>query len=238
LLGPGLTRITRRHPGPFALVDVGASAGINLLCDRFRLDYGTHGATGPTDSTVVVACDVRAGEPPIAPGLPTPVARIGIDRDPVDLHDPDDARWLLACVWPDTGRLERTEASIRLAQKDLPPVRRGDASQLLPGVLDELDSGVAAAVVTSWSFSYFSAEDRQRFADILEAASHRRPVAWLSADGAGTVPGVADASLTDRDGAQAHVLGATFIDRGASETELLAVVQQHGGWIDWRADPD
>jgi hypothetical protein len=238
LLGPGLTRMAHRRLGAFALVDVGASAGINLLCDRFRLDYGGHGSTGPPDSTVVVACDVRGGEPPIAALLPTPVARIGIDRDPVDLRDPDDARWLLACVWPDTGRLERTEASIRLAQQNLPPVRRGEANQLLPGVLDQLAGGVAAVVVTSWSFSYFSAADRQRFVDILEAASSRRRVAWLSADGAGTVPGVGDASLTDRDGAQAHLLGATWIERGASESELLAVVQQHGSWIDWRATPD
>ena len=52
------------------LVDVGCSAGINLLCDRFRLDYGRLGATGPEDSPVQVDCSVSAGVPPIASRLP------------------------------------------------------------------------------------------------------------------------------------------------------------------------
>ena len=60
-------------------------------------------------------------------------------------------------------------------------------------------------------------------------------MAWLSADGAGTVAGVAEPSLTDRDGAQAHVLGAVLFEAGTARPHLLAVVQQHGGWIDWRA---
>ena len=237
LIAPGLSWITARHPGPFALVDVGASAGLNLLCDRYRLDYGGRGATGPADSAVTVECEVLGGDPPIVERLAEPAHRIGVDRSPVDLSDPDDARWLLACVWPDTGRLERTAASIQMARQGLPAVREGDACDLLPRLLDDLDDGLGAVVMTTWAFSYFSSEDRQRFAELVEAASWRRPIAWLSADGAGTVPGVAEPTLTDPGGAHAHVLGAVLIDRGVTSTELLAVVQQHGAWLDWRAPP-
>jgi hypothetical protein len=235
LIGPGLTWIADRIDGPFALIDVGASAGLNLLCDRYRLDYGDHGTTGPADSPVLVTCDVVAGDPPIADRLPAPVSRVGIDRSPVDLGDPADARWLLACVWPDTGRLDRTGASIRLAQADLPTVLEGDAADRLPSVLDHLEDGTAAVVVTSWAFAYFSMDQRRLFTELLADASRQRPVAWLSADGAGTVDGVADPSLTDPSGAQAHVLGAVLFDDGAAHPTLLALVQQHGGWMDWRA---
>ncbi len=238
LIGPGLTWIAEGLAGSlFALIDVGASAGLNLLCDRYRLDYGDHGATGPPDSPVTVVCEVRAGNPPITDQLPVPATRLGIDHAPVDLSDPDDARWLLACVWPDTGRLERTAASIRLAQTDLPPVLEGDALARLPSVLDQLAEGVAEVVVTTWSVAYFSLDQRRDFAQLLADASARRPVTWLSADAAGTVEGVADPSLTEPDGeAQAHVLGAVRYDHGAVDPGLLAVVQQHGGWIDWRAE--
>jgi hypothetical protein len=238
LIGPGLTWIADRLDRPFALVDVGASAGLNLLCDRYRLDYGTFGATGPPGSPVVVACDVLAGRPPIADRLPDPVARIGLDHSPVDVADPADARWLLACVWPDTGRLERTAASIRLAQADPPRLVRGDAVDGLSALLERGDDGAGVVVVTTWAFAYLSLDQRQRFTEVLADTSHRRPVAWLSADGAGTVEGVAEASLTDPGGeAQANVLGAVLFDRGAVETHLLAVVQQHGAWMDWRAPP-
>src|SRR5271169_44949 len=128
VIGPGLTWIAAALHAPLALVDVGASAGLNLLCDRYRLDYGLLGATGPTDSPVRIACDVVGGHPPIAHRLPELVERVGIDRDPVDLADPDDARWQLACVWPDTGRLERTAAAIGLARQGLPTVVAGDAN--------------------------------------------------------------------------------------------------------------
>ena len=145
-------------------------------------------------------CRSPAGSPvatsPIAPALPALVSRIGIDRSPIDLSHPDDARWLLACVWPDTGRLERTAASIQLAQADPPPVMAGDANDLLPGVLGRLPAGETAVIVTTWAFAYFSLEDRARFVQILEAESQCRTIAWLSAEGLGTV-----AAFTDHPGA-------------------------------------
>ena len=68
--------------------------------------------TGPGDSPVHVDCRVVAGSPPVARELPIIVDRMGIDLSPPDLTDPDDARWLLACVarnWPvPAGRPERS----------------------------------------------------------------------------------------------------------------------------------
>ena len=72
VIGPGLTWLAARLDRPLALIDVGASAGINLLCDRFLIDYGPHGMTGPAGSTVEIRCRVAAGHPPIAARLPTP----------------------------------------------------------------------------------------------------------------------------------------------------------------------
>ncbi len=235
LIGPGLTWLASRLGAPAAVVDVGASAGLSLLCDRYRLEYGTRGATGPVDSTVVVRCDVVAGDPPIAERLPAPASRLGIDRSPLDLSRPDDARWLLACVWPDTGRLERTAASIRVAQDDLPRLVKGDANEVLPGVLAGLVDSAPAVVMTTWAFAYFSLEQRQRFVEILEAASHRRPIAWLSAEAPGIVDAFADGVARGDGQVVGDVLGAVLFDRGARSEQLLAITHSHGLWMDWRA---
>jgi hypothetical protein len=235
LIGPGLTWLASRLQGPLALVDVGASAGLNLLCERYRIDYGATGATGPSDSPVRIACRIAGGNPPIAGTLPPLVSRIGIDRSPIDLTDPDDARWLLACVWPDTGRLERTDASIRLAQGDLPRVIAGDANEVLPAVLGDLPSGANAVITTTWVFAYFSPEDRVRFVKLLEAESHSRTLAWLSAEGAGTVAAFA-ANVSPDDVARSHdVLGASIFEGGQARHHFLGFVHEHGAWIDWRA---
>ena len=90
LLGPALTWAAGQEP--VQLIDVGCSAGLNLLCDRFRLDYGPLGATGPEDSPVQIDCTVSAGLPPIARELPVIAGRLGIDLDPPDLSNPDDIR--------------------------------------------------------------------------------------------------------------------------------------------------
>jgi hypothetical protein len=237
LFGPGLSWLASRWDAPPALIDVGASAGLSLLCHRYRLDYGDHGATGPEGSTVEVRCQVVAGHPPIAAQLPTLASRVGIDRSPLDVTRPEDARWLLACVWPDTGRLDRTAASIRLAQEDPPTLIQGDANAVLPGVLEGLPDGTPAIVLTTWSFAYFSRQQRREFVDLLERASHTRPVAWLTADGPGIVEAFAQEEVPDPDGTDTCLLGAVMFDRGHQESRLLALIQPHGRWLDWRAGP-
>jgi hypothetical protein len=235
LIAPGLTWVASRLERPLALVDVGASAGLNLRCDSYRIDYGSFGATGPGDSPVRIECEVVGGVPPIAPLLPPIVSRIGIDRSPVDLGDPDDVRWLLACVWPDSGRLERTAASIRLAQTDPPRVLAADANDALPGVLAGLDDGALATLVTTWAFAYFSLEDRQQFIALLDAASLQRPIAWVSAEGPGTVEPLSEAAAAHPDPTGSDMLGAVLFEGGRHRGEFLGFVGAHGAWIDWRA---
>jgi hypothetical protein len=236
-IGPGLTWVASQLDGPFALIDVGASAGLNLLCDRYRFDYGRHGATGPAGSPVTISCAVVGGHPPIAELLPPISTRVGIDRSPIDLADPDDARWLLACVWPDTGRLARTAAAIALAQDHPPRVVAGDANATLPGVLAALPLGAVAIVTTTWAFAYFSAADRLAFMDLLDRASHQRTIAWLSAEGAGTVEPFAAERAADDEQGKSDILGAVIFQRGERRAHMLGDVQEHGAWIDWQATP-
>ncbi len=233
LIGPALTWVAAQLPGPYCLVDVGASAGINLLCDRYRLDYGGNGATGPVDSLVQISCEVTGGHPPIADQLPELVQRVGIDLSPIDLSDPTDARWLLACVWPDTGRAARVEASIRLAQQQLPTVIGGRATAVLPNVLADLPVGATAIVMTTWAFGYFSLEERAEFVELLRAESTRRPIAWVSAENGGTVEALIARGAGDSSGPDA--LGAMLLVDGVESVHLLGFVHAHGNWIDWRA---
>jgi hypothetical protein len=156
---------------------------------------------------------------------------MGIDRAPIDLGNPDDARWLLACVWPGTGRFTRTRAAIRLARDNPPTVIRGNAIDALPEVLASLAADAVAVVLTTSAFSYFSVEERRRFVNDLEAESQHRPIAWLSSDTAGVVE-VFKGGQTAGD-----VLGVVLFDRGERAHQLLAYTHQHGHWIEWGSGP-
>ena len=111
---------------PLALIEIGASAGLNLLWDHYAYDYGDRTAGVPS-SPLTIACELVG--PHVPPLDPPPVAwRVGVDLAPVDASDPADARWLRACLWPDQpARQERLAAALAVAREHPgrgPPRRR------------------------------------------------------------------------------------------------------------------
>ncbi|HTN81685.1 MAG TPA: DUF2332 domain-containing protein, partial [Acidimicrobiales bacterium] len=220
---------------PLALLDVGCSAGLNLFCDRYRLDYGRAGATGPSDAAVQIRCDVVGGAPLIAPILPTISARTGLDRAPVDLHDPDQSRWQLACSWPDTGRLDRTRLALEEALRGSPTVVRGDAVESVEALVVGLPAAATAVVITTWVVAYFSPEQRAGFREALARASMSRPVAWVSGESHGVVDLIPSAGVQfDANGLEWSVLGLVTFRGGEPDAELLGYVHPHGSALDWR----
>ena len=212
------------------VVDVGTSAGLTLTLERCHIDYGSSGRLGPPDSPVRVVCEVLHGDPPIRP---TPVARrIGLDRRPLDPTDRADARWLLACTWPDTGRLERTRAAVELAAAHPPELRTGDAVADLPALLAELDGPLV--VTTTWVLAYLSPQRRGEFLDVLAAASVDRPVSWIGAEAPGVVVALPPVEPPEVDGASASVLGAISAVGGTiADARVLAHAHPHGRWLWW-----
>ncbi len=69
--------------------------------------------------------------------------------------------------------------------------------------------------MTTWAFAYLGVEDRETFVSLLDEASHERPLAWISAEGAGTVAAFAEEAVahTTNDGVS-DVLGAMLFDQG------------------------
>jgi hypothetical protein len=228
-LGPALAVAADRLGTPLGLVDVGASAGLNLRCDRYLLDYGAAGTTGPPDAAVRIACEVRGDvRPPIRRTLPSLAGTIGVDRAPVDVTDPDDGRWLMACVWPQSDRLARTKLAIREAASDPPTVLQGDAFDTLPDAVRRLPPGTAVCVSTFWVFAYFPVERRPAFTDLLAELGSERPLVWLYGEGPNVGPGFGESP-------DECVLGLVFFDGGVPEPLLLAQVHPHGDWIRWMA---
>jgi hypothetical protein len=185
---------------------------------------------------VHIRCDVVAGTPPIARSLPTIAARVGLDREPLDVFDSRQTRWQLACAWPDTGRLPRTKRALeeaRLAELELV---RGDAVEHVGGLIAALPPEATAVVTTTWVVSYFSPEQRTGFRDALAAASESRPVAWISADLRGVVDLIpTDGAPSDGNAVEWSVLGLVTFRDGHAEPELLGYGHPHGSGLDWRA---
>ena len=130
------------------------------------------------------------------------------------MHDPEQSRWQLACVWPDTGRLARTRLALEEARRTPLELVRGDAVEDVGDLIAGLPVDATAVVTTTWVVGYFSPEQRTGFRDALAAAAATRPVAWISGENQGVVDLIpSDAAPSDANGVEWSVLGlVTFRD--------------------------
>jgi hypothetical protein len=109
-------------PAPLALIEAGASAGLNLGLDGYSYDYGTVTITGNVRSPLALSCELRGGTPPPLT-LPPPdiIWRAGVDLNPLDPLDPGDAAWLRALVWADhPARAQLLDHALRAAAERPP----------------------------------------------------------------------------------------------------------------------
>ncbi len=227
---------------PIRLVEVGASAGLNLLLDRYRIDYrwpdGT--AYGIGDSTVTLACEIRGpNEPPVPRRMIDIRERVGLDRTPVDLTDPDRSRWLLACSWPDQPeRIERLRAALTLGLSDPPTVLTGDAVHDVAGLVEPTPSDLLPVVVSTWVMAYLTADDQRRFLAGLDRVGEQRDLTLILAEQPDQVPGLpipAGPDRADRTGDQATALVRIDWRDGRRRVRRVADQHPHGTWVRWSA---
>jgi hypothetical protein len=216
------------------LIDVGCSAGLNLNVDRVGIAYSDRQSLGDPASPVQLSCALRGDRPIPARALPEVVTRIGLDRDPVDVTDADDARWLRACLPPDQPeRAARLEAEMALAAGAPPLLLRGDPVDLLPDAIARVPADALPVVITTWALSQVALEQRLHFLQRLDAAAGR-PVAWVSAEGVGVAPAMP--TLGDRPAFGHSIVGLAVLDRSALRAEAIGRCWSRGRWLAWLAE--
>ncbi|MGH6889480.1 MAG: DUF2332 domain-containing protein [Rhizomicrobium sp.] len=224
MLHAGFRELAREARAPLHLIELGPSAGLNLLWDRYAVSYLRNGETirvGPGDARLVLETGLRGeGVPPT--GESPPVAtRLGLERNPVDLTQRDERDWLKALVWPDhRARFQNLERALAVVGEERLPIRAGDALGLLPEALSEIPALETACVYHTFVTYQFSEDARTALDDLLIAASLRRPLWRLGWEG--TLSG------------EAPLLLYRYRD-GLRDKRLLALCQPHGAWMEWRA---
>ena len=225
----------RAGANAIGLIDVGRSAALNLTVDRVGITYGNGQSLGdPTSPVQLSASIVGDGLIPTR-AMPEVVVRIGVDLDPLDVTDADDARWLRACLWPDgPERIARLEAEMALAATSPPLLLPGDAVEVLPDAFARVPADALPVVTTTWSLSSFPLESRLRFLHRLDEAAAGRAVAWVSVEGVGVAPAIP--TLGDRRASGHSIVGLAVFDRSVLRTEAIGRCWSQGRWLAWLAD--
>jgi hypothetical protein len=148
IIMPALLVLARRYQIPLALFEIGASAGLNLIPERYHYRYGSV-TWGDPGARVRLAPELRGAVPDLRGDLII-VERAGCDRAPVDLKDPAARLRLQAYVWADQHeRLERCRTAIDLARTAAVRVERGDAAEFVERVLTQPLRGVVTVILHS-----------------------------------------------------------------------------------------
>jgi hypothetical protein len=211
---PALAQLTP----PLALIEVGASAGLTLLFDRYSYDYAGHRIAGQDPQAPTLRCSPR-GPVPLPDRLPAITWRAGLDLSPLDVTSDDDVRWLSCLVWPGEGdREQRLAAAIAAARRDPPVVHRGDLLTDLPALAAQAPAEATLVVYHSAVLAYVTPADRLRFAGTVRAL----PAVWLSNEGPTVLPGMPVPAYQ----------GAPFVLARDGQTPI-AFTDSHGTWLHW-----
>ncbi len=240
---PGLCHIASLYGWdvPLSLLDLGTSAGLNLLFDDYAYTYraATGGAeltTGMPGSGVQLACEARDDLTCLPElRLPAMAERVGLDLSPLDPYADNDARWLLACQWPDNplrfGRLRAALDNVRAA-----PIRpllvQGDMVRDLDEVAASIPGDNPLVVFHSWVAAYLDEPQQRALAEQVRALARHRAVHHLYCETPFETPGLpTPPSPVPRDGPD---LATTLVHVApGADPVRLADTHPHGYWLRW-----
>ena len=210
-------------PPRFECLEIGSSAGIDLMIDRYHYDLGVV-QVGPEDAAMRFTPEWRGAPPPTQ--AISIVSLKGCDVAPVDLTDPAQALRIKAYIWPEhTVRFERLEAAIAAAKTGPPDLIEMNAADFVEQQLAVPQQvGMTRVVMHSIVWQYVPKDEQERVTAAMEAAGARatpeRPLAWVALEGNRTL---LNHGLTVR----------TW--PGGGEEKLLAAAHAHGAWLEWFA---
>jgi len=214
----------RGLPARFQCLEIGSSAGINLMLDRYRYDLA--GVVVGPEQPVMDFKPEWHGAPPPSHEIAI-VSTKGCDVAPVDLTDPEQALRLKAYIWPEhTVRFERMDAAVRAASERKPDLVKATAADFVEAELAKPQkAGTTRVLMHSIVWQYVPADQQARVTAAMEAAGARatpeRPLAWVQVEADRTV--------------HRHKLTVRYWPGGAEEVQL-AWSHPHGADVEWIAD--
>lgn len=214
----GMMAVTRAFGHPIELLEIGSSAGLNLLIDRFAFDLGGV-RVGPRESTIAMVPEWRGSPPDRA--SPRFASIRGVDVSPIDATDPTQAARLRSYVWAEKPeRLARIDAAIAMLRERPVRLEQGDAADWVEARLEEPQAqDMTRVLMHSVVWQYLGTDRQRRIAAAMRAAGARatssRSLAWVRME-------------PDRDLARHEIWVETWPGGAAHR---IGLAHAHGAWI-------
>jgi len=222
LLAVAFRAVAKAAGEPLNLIEIGPSAGLNMIWDHYAVRYKAgNEMLSLGDAELTIQCELRGDRRPPLGATPKIASRVGLERNPVHLSDPDARDWLKALVWPDhPERFVRLEKAIAIFARHTPEIRAGDALSLLSDAIARVPEDQPVCVYHTMAVYQFTEDMREALDAILTMAGLRRTIWRLSCEG--TLSG------------ENPLLLYSYRD-GKKEKLTLGLAHPHGAWLEWLA---
>ncbi len=212
----GFLSFAKHWNGPIDMLEIGASAGLNLYWDRFayRTSSWRWGSGGP----VVIDTDWQGPAPPADASLDVR-HRAACDINPLDIREESERLRLKSYIWPDQAdRLARFDGAVALALANDVRVERADAGEWIARKLSARAPDAATIVYHSVFLQYPPRQTRTAIIGAIQgagaAAAADAPLAWVRLEPEALTENAPNAlrfviDLTTWPGSERRILGYT-----------------------------
>lgn len=218
-LYPAFCYIYEKVQRPLALIEIGTSAGLQLLWDRYGYKYdSSEKAYGDPTSTLIIRSELQGDRSPSLLSQSPPVAAIiGVDLHVVNLLDPEDYRWLRSLIWPEHAeRRLMFDQAVQCLKENPAQLIEGDGVKLLPELAANMPQDAALCIFHTHVANQIPQEGKAALLEQIDRLGAQRDVFHL----------YNNISDTGRLLLDYYIGGNAF-------HETLAEIDGHGHWFRW-----
>jgi hypothetical protein len=238
LLRPAFGRAAELAAGrALALIELGTSAGLLLVPDRYAHTYRRADGTSTTygAGALELTAELRSQAWPAPAAIDLPIAsRTGIDLNPIRWDAPDAVTWLRSCIWPEhVERAARLDAALVEVAAAVPEFIAGDIVAELPVALARAEEASVPVVFASHAVCYLDDDGRADLVRLVDSVGRTRDMVLILNESAPNMSQMFAPSVpATAAGARTHVTIISWLD-GVPSVEVQAEGGAHGIWLDF-----
>lgn len=216
-LYPIFCYIYQKTEKPLSLIEIGSSAGLQLLWDKYSYSYGDNEIYGNKESLVHLTSEVRNGNiPSDLSNIPPVDYRLGIDLHISDLTNEEDYLWLKALIWPEhKDRLDNFEQSVMQFKMNPPQLREGDGVDMLNEYVEKVPKDSVLCIFHTHVANQMPEDIKNEFLQKVDMIGSRRDTFHV---------------YNNIDDRKLHL--DSYIN-GSKQHRVIGDTDGHGRWFDW-----